>query len=112
MSRARIGVIGAGFWASYQYLPFYRDHPDVELVGAVRKDEQGLDSFREEFGLELATSSVAEHAEAQYMLARILARHGARVEAVKALTVAVTLRSQPFARLAENEADFAALRGG
>ena len=60
VSRARIGVIGAGFWASYQYLPFFRDHPDVELVGAVRKDEQGLDAFREEFGLEVATSSVAE----------------------------------------------------
>jgi predicted dehydrogenase len=53
-------VIGAGFWASYQYLPYFRDHPDVELVGAVRKDEQGLDAFRDEFGLEVATSSVAE----------------------------------------------------
>jgi predicted dehydrogenase len=60
VSRARIGVIGAGFWASYQYLPFFRDHPDVELVGAVRKDEQGLDAFRQEFGLEVATSSVSE----------------------------------------------------
>ena len=60
MSRARIGVIGAGFWASYQYLPFYRDHPEVELVGAVRKDEAGLDAFRKEFGLELSTSSVDE----------------------------------------------------
>ncbi|MEO5633341.1 Gfo/Idh/MocA family oxidoreductase [Gaiella sp.] len=60
MSRARIGVIGAGFWASYQYLPYFRDHPDVELVGAVRKDEQGLDAFRNEFGLEVATSSVVE----------------------------------------------------
>ena len=46
MSRARIGVIGAGFWASYQYLPFYRDHPEVELVGIVRKDDAGLDAFR------------------------------------------------------------------
>jgi predicted dehydrogenase len=60
VSPARIGVIGAGFWASYQYLPFYRDHPDVELVGAVRKDEAGLDAFRREFGLEVATSSVGE----------------------------------------------------
>ena len=60
MSRARIGVIGAGFWASYQYLPFFRDHPDVDLVGAVRKDDAGLDAFRSEFGLEVATSSVAE----------------------------------------------------
>ena len=41
VSRARIGVIGAGFWASYQYLPFYRDHPEVDLVGVVRKDDVG-----------------------------------------------------------------------
>jgi len=60
VSLARIGVIGAGFWASYQYLPFYRDHPEVDLVGAVRKDDSGLGAFRSEFGLEVATSSVAE----------------------------------------------------
>jgi predicted dehydrogenase len=60
VSPARIGVIGAGFWASYQYLPFYRDHPEVELVGAVRKDDSGLDEFRREFGLEVSTSSVGE----------------------------------------------------
>ena len=60
MSRARIGVIGAGYWASYQYLPFYRDHPEVELVGAVRKDDAGLDAFRSEFDLEVSTSSVDE----------------------------------------------------
>ena len=60
VSLARIGVIGAGFWASYQYLPFYRDHAEVELVGVVRKDDSGLDAFRREFGLEVATSSVDE----------------------------------------------------
>ena len=60
MSRARIGVIGAGFWAAYHYLPFFCDHPDVELVGIVRKTDEGLDAFRDEFGLEVATSSVAE----------------------------------------------------
>jgi predicted dehydrogenase len=60
VSSARIGVIGAGFWAVYQYLPFYRDHPEVELVGAARKDDSGLDAFRREFGLEVATSSVGE----------------------------------------------------
>jgi predicted dehydrogenase len=60
VSAARIGVIGAGFWASYQYLPFYRDHAEVELVGAVRRDDAGLDAFRREFGLEVSTSSVDE----------------------------------------------------
>jgi predicted dehydrogenase len=60
VSRARIGVIGAGFWAASHYLPFFRDHPDVDLVGIVRKTDEGLDEFRQEFGLEVATSSVSE----------------------------------------------------
>ena len=64
MTRARIGVIGAGFWASSHYLPFFRDHPEVDLVGVVRKTDEGLDAFRQEFELEVATSSVAELLEA------------------------------------------------
>jgi predicted dehydrogenase len=56
----RIGVIGAGFWAAYHYLPFFRDHPEVELVGVVRRDHDGLENFRRAFGLEVATSSVDE----------------------------------------------------
>ena len=33
---ARIGIIGAGFWAAYFYLPFLRDHEEAEIVGVVR----------------------------------------------------------------------------
>jgi predicted dehydrogenase len=57
---ARIGVIGAGFWASYHYLPFFRANADVELVGVVRKTDEGLEQFKREFELEVATSSVEE----------------------------------------------------
>jgi predicted dehydrogenase len=60
VSPARIGLIGAGFWASYEYLPFFHAHPDVQLVGVVRKDEHGLEAFRRTFELEMATSSVAD----------------------------------------------------
>jgi predicted dehydrogenase len=60
MTKARIGVIGAGFWASTHYLPLYAAHPDVELVGIVRKDDDGLDAFKRAFDLEVATSSVDE----------------------------------------------------
>lgn len=60
MARARIGILGAGYWAAYHYLPFFRDHPDVDLVGVVRKTEGGLEEFRRCFGLEIATTSVEE----------------------------------------------------
>jgi len=56
----RIGVIGAGFWAVQNYLPVFRDHPGVDLVGIVRKTTDGLAEFRQEFGLEVATTSVGE----------------------------------------------------
>lgn len=60
MTKARIGVIGAGFWAATHYLPLLHGHSDVELVGIVRKSDEGLDAFKRTFDLEVATSSVEE----------------------------------------------------
>ena len=60
MKKARLGVIGAGYWAATHYLPLFHQHPDVDLVGIVRKTDDGLDDFRNAFGLEVATSSVPE----------------------------------------------------
>lgn len=56
----RIGVIGAGFWAAQNYLPVFRDHAEVDLVGVVRKSTEGLAEFKSEFDLEIATTSVDE----------------------------------------------------
>jgi predicted dehydrogenase len=56
----RIGVIGAGFWAAYFYLPFLRDQPDVELVGVVRRNRHALDALRRAYALEVASDSVDE----------------------------------------------------
>lgn len=60
MTAPRIGVIGAGYWAAYQYLPYFRDSRDVHLVGVVRKDTTGLDAFRRAYDLDVATTSVDE----------------------------------------------------
>lgn len=60
MTKARIGVIGAGYWASTHYLPLLSQHPDVDLIGIVRKTDDGLDEFKSTFGLRVATSSVEE----------------------------------------------------
>ncbi len=113
MSSARIGVIGAGFWASYQYLPFYRDHPEVELVGAVRKDDAGLDAFRREFGLEVSTSSVGELLAAGVDGVVVSSPHSLhREHAVAALEAgAHVLVEKPMTvRLADAEAVCAAAR--
>ena len=51
MSRARIGIIGAGFWSVYFYLPFFRPNPDVELVGVVRRNRDAPDALLREYAL-------------------------------------------------------------
>jgi predicted dehydrogenase len=60
MRPARIGIIGAGFWAAYFYLPFLREHPDAQCVGVVRPGADALAALRGAFGLEVATEDVDE----------------------------------------------------
>jgi predicted dehydrogenase len=58
--RARIGIVGAGYWAAEFYLPFLRDHAEVELVGVVRRGREELDALRRAFGLAVASERVEE----------------------------------------------------
>jgi predicted dehydrogenase len=57
---ARIGIVGAGFWAAYFYLPFLRDHPETQIVGVVRRNREALEAIRREYELEIATDHVEE----------------------------------------------------
>ena len=110
---ARIGVIGAGFWASYHYLPFFRDDPDVELVGVVRKTDDGLGQFKREFELEVATTSVEELLAAGLDGVVVSSPHSFhREHAVAALEAGVhVLVEKPMTvRLADAEAIAAAAR--
>lgn len=60
MSQARIGIIGAGFWATSVYLPFFKSHPEVHCVGVVRGETAGLAELQRAFNLEVATTDAAE----------------------------------------------------
>jgi predicted dehydrogenase len=57
---ARIGIIGAGFWAAYFYLPFLRDHEEAEIVGVVRRNRDALRALEASFPMEIATTEVDE----------------------------------------------------
>lgn len=57
---ARIGIVGAGFWAAFFYLPFFREHPEVEIVGVVRRNRDALAAMKREYGLEVASDSVED----------------------------------------------------
>ena len=58
--QARIGIIGAGFWSAYFYLPYLRDAPDAVCVGVVRRNTEALAALKRGFDLEVATTEVDE----------------------------------------------------
>jgi predicted dehydrogenase len=58
--QARIGIIGAGFWSAYFYLPYLRDAPDAICVGVVRRNEEALAALRRGFQLDVASTDVDE----------------------------------------------------
>ena len=60
MKQARIGIIGAGYWATSFYLPFLKQHPEAHSVGVVRRDKAGLPELQRAFDLEVATTDVSE----------------------------------------------------
>jgi predicted dehydrogenase len=58
--QARIGIIGAGFWSAYFYLPYFRAAPDAVCVGVVRRNEEALAALKRGFDLDVATTEVDE----------------------------------------------------
>ena len=47
--KARIGVIGAGWWGVEVYIPALLEHPDVDLVAVNRRDENALKKITTSF---------------------------------------------------------------
>ncbi|MBM3704542.1 MAG: Gfo/Idh/MocA family oxidoreductase [Actinobacteria bacterium] len=61
MSRkARIGVIGAGWWAARVHLPNIAAHTHAELIGICDADIDRANKAKELFGASMATSSYEE----------------------------------------------------
>ncbi|HET7770911.1 MAG TPA: Gfo/Idh/MocA family oxidoreductase, partial [Chloroflexota bacterium] len=58
--RARIGVIGAGWWVVQNHLPILARRSDVELVGVCRLGAAELEQVRSEFGIAYATEDYRE----------------------------------------------------
>ncbi len=49
--KARIAVIGAGWWACHVYIPTLLAHPDCDLVAVNRPDREALDRVTGHFGI-------------------------------------------------------------
>ncbi|HTW28201.1 MAG TPA: Gfo/Idh/MocA family oxidoreductase [Acetobacteraceae bacterium] len=65
MKRARIGVIGAGWWAALSHLPTLKANPDCEVVAISRLGAAELEQVRSAFGVPLGFE------DAQEMLRRV-----------------------------------------
>jgi len=60
VSPVRIGIIGAGYWAAYFYLPALQANPLAKCIGVVRRDREALNALRRAYDLEIATTRVSE----------------------------------------------------
>jgi predicted dehydrogenase len=60
MSKTRIGVIGAGWWATTCHLPALAARDDVELVAVCRLGNELLQDIKKKFGFAFATEDYRE----------------------------------------------------
>ena len=60
MSKARIALIGAGWWGVEVYVPALIAHPDVELVAVNRPECEALDRITDKFGIAKGYTDAAE----------------------------------------------------
>ncbi|WP_029074713.1 Gfo/Idh/MocA family protein [Kaistia adipata] len=60
MKRARIGIIGAGWWAVENHIPALKDNPHCELVAVNRLGKAELGQIQDRFGIEHGYEDYAE----------------------------------------------------
>jgi predicted dehydrogenase len=58
--KARLGFIGAGWWATANHMPILAQQDDVELTAVCRLGTDELKQLQDKFGFRLATESAAE----------------------------------------------------
>jgi predicted dehydrogenase len=60
MSRTRIGVIGAGWWATESHIPVLQAMPDVEVTSICGLERENLRKVQDKFGISHATQDYKE----------------------------------------------------
>ena len=60
MKKVRIGIIGAGWWATSAHIPAVKSHPDAELVAVQSRDKTKAERIARDFGAKHACASVKE----------------------------------------------------
>ncbi len=60
MQKVRIGVIGAGWWATFAHLPAVVSHPHAELVAVQSRERAKAEKIARDFGAGHACTGVEE----------------------------------------------------
>jgi len=60
MKKIRIGVIGAGWWATFAHIPAVKSHPHAELVAVQSRERAKAEKIARDFGVKHACTTVEE----------------------------------------------------
>jgi predicted dehydrogenase len=115
--KARIAVIGTGWWSTYTHIPGLQQHPDVELVAICDREAGKLDAAARAYGLQhtyddyremlgrekLDGVVIATNHASHYEITRTCLEHDLHVMLEKPMTL--------FARDARHLVEIAAARG-
>jgi predicted dehydrogenase len=60
MNKIRIGVVGAGWWATFAHLPAVLAHPEAELVAVQSREREKAEKIARDFGAKYACTTVEQ----------------------------------------------------
>src|SRR3984957_9436397 len=60
MKRVRIGIVGAGWWATSAHIPAVKSHPDAELVAVQSREKAKVEKIARDFGAKHACASLEQ----------------------------------------------------
>ncbi len=60
MSKVRVGIIGAGWWATFNHIPQLQSRDDVEVAAVCRLGRELLDKIQGQFNIPFATEDYHE----------------------------------------------------
>src|SRR5262245_29628247 len=58
--KARLGFLGAGWWATSNHMPLFAQRDDVEMTAVCRLGKRELELVRDRFGFRFATENAEE----------------------------------------------------
>jgi predicted dehydrogenase len=60
MGKIRVGVIGAGWWATFAHIPALNSNPDVQLIAVQSRERAKAEKIARDFGAKYACTSLKE----------------------------------------------------